>query len=69
MSFLKGFGNFEGEVTGKDTHQVTPHYVEGYYRADGTYVEGYYRDGDWDTSIDNPNGGYDQHNLDYKAKA
>ncbi|WP_238392665.1 hypothetical protein [Paenibacillus antri] len=26
-------------------HHVEPHYVEGYYREDGTYVEGYYRDG------------------------
>lgn len=34
------------------TEFVDPHYVRGYYRADGTYVEGYWRDGDGDTSID-----------------
>lgn len=28
------------------TNFVDPHYVEGYYRSDGTYVNGYWRDGD-----------------------
>jgi hypothetical protein len=38
-------------------HHVEPHYVEGYYRADGTYVEGYYRDGA-------DGNGYDRSNPD-----
>lgn len=29
-----------------NAHVVDPHYVDGYFRKDGTYVEGYYRDGD-----------------------
>lgn len=35
-----------------DFHFVEPHYVNGYFRSDGTYVEGYYRDGDGDTTVD-----------------
>ena len=30
----------------QEFHNVDPHYVEGYTRADGTEVSGYYRDGD-----------------------
>lgn len=56
-------------IENPNTHEVDPHYVEGYYRADGTYVEGYFRDGDGDTSVDHPDGGYSQHNPDYKANA
>lgn len=59
----------EASLENPNTHHVQPHYVDGYYRADGTYVEGYYRDGDGDTGVDNPNGGYEQHNPDYKTKA
>jgi len=33
-------------ANGTEVHHVEPHYVEGYYRADGTYVEGYMRDGE-----------------------
>lgn len=29
---------------------VEPHWVNGYFKADGTYVQGYFRDGDGDTS-------------------
>ncbi|WP_339276367.1 hypothetical protein MKY59_05120 [Paenibacillus sp. FSL W8-0426] len=54
-------------IENPNTHHVEPHYVEGYERADGTHVEGYYRDGDGDTSVNRPNGGYEQHNPDYKA--
>ncbi|WP_100405543.1 hypothetical protein [Bacillus solitudinis] len=39
------------EMDIKDRHFVEAHYVEGYYRQDGTYVEGYYRDGDGDTTV------------------
>lgn len=46
-------------------HHVEPHYVEGYYRSDGTYVEGYQRGGDSgyyrsdpDSSTSNNIGGY-----------
>lgn len=56
-------------IENPNTHHVNPHYVEGYTRADGTYVEGYFRDGDGNTSIDNPNGGYEQHNPNYKSHA
>jgi hypothetical protein len=56
-------------IENPNTHDVTPHYVEGYYNKYGTYVEGYFRDGDGDTSVDNPNGGYEQHNPDFKAKS
>ncbi|WP_211269599.1 hypothetical protein [Paenibacillus glacialis] len=44
-----------------------PHQVSGYERADGTYVDDYYRDGDGNTQVDNPNGGYTQSNPDFKA--
>lgn len=37
-----------------NTHFVKPHFVEGYFRQDGTYVEGYYRDGDGNTNINRP---------------
>lgn len=57
-----------GSIDNPNTHHVTPHYVEGYYRADGIYVDGYFRDGDGDTSL-NTTGGYEQHNPDYKSKS
>lgn len=31
---------------------VSPHYVEGYTKSNGTEVDGYWRDGDGDTSVD-----------------
>ncbi|MEY8740038.1 hypothetical protein AB9M62_10945 [Bacillales bacterium AN1005] len=54
-------------IENPNTHDVTPHQVEGYTRADGTHVESYFRDGDGDTSIDQPDGGYVQHNPNYRA--
>lgn len=54
-------------IENPNMHDVEAHYVEGYERADGTYVEGYFRDGDGNTQVDNPDGGYTQHNPDYKA--
>lgn len=33
-------------------HTVEAHFVEGYYREDGTYVEGYWRDGDGNPNLD-----------------
>ncbi|TKD70765.1 hypothetical protein [Pseudalkalibacillus hwajinpoensis] len=48
-------------------HFVEPHYVDGYFRSDGTYVEGYYRDGDGNPTIDRPiehGGGYVRSNPD-----
>lgn len=50
-----------------NTHFVKPHYVDGYFRSDGTYVEGYYRDGDGNPAIDRPaelGGGYIRSNPD-----
>lgn len=50
-----------------NSHHVTPHYVDGYLRQDGTYVEGYYRDGDGNTSINRTaeqGGGYARSNPD-----
>jgi hypothetical protein len=50
-------------------HGVAPHWVDGYYRADGTFVEGYWRDGDGDTSVDRTveqGGGWSQSNPDYR---
>ncbi|WP_187768049.1 hypothetical protein [Paenibacillus sp. PL91] len=52
-----------------NTHNVDAHYVHEYTRADGVHVEGYFRDGDGNTSIDNPDGEYEQSNPDYKSKA
>lgn len=55
-----------------NSHGVAPHYVEGYYRADGTYVEGYWRDGDGDTSVNHTaeqGGGWNQSNPDYRIPA
>ncbi|WEG16678.1 hypothetical protein PQ478_19565 [Alkalihalophilus pseudofirmus] len=49
------------------THNVDPHYVNGYERADGTVVEGYWRDGDGDTSVNlskEDGGGYERSNPD-----
>lgn len=49
------------------THQVKSHFVEGYFRNDGTYVEGYYRDGDGNTAINHSveqGGGYLRSNPD-----
>lgn len=40
---------------------VTPHWVDGYTKADGTNVDGYWRDGDGDTSVnlnEDEGGGY-----------
>ena len=37
-------------------HDVDAHWVEGYYRADGTFVEGYWRDGDGNTAVDQTEG-------------
>jgi len=37
-------------------HDVEAHWVEGYYRADGTFVEGYWRDGDGNTAVDQTEG-------------
>jgi Protein of unknown function (DUF3892) len=48
-------------------HFVEPHYVEGYFRQDGTYVDGYWRDGDGNTDIDltiEDGGGYIRTNPD-----
>jgi hypothetical protein len=53
-----------------NTHGVAPHWVDGYYRADGTYVEGYWRDGDGDTTVDRTveqGGGWSQSNPDYRV--
>jgi hypothetical protein len=53
-----------------NTHNVNAHWVEGYYRADGTYVEGYWRDGDGDTSVNRTaeqGGGWTQSNPDYRV--
>ncbi|WP_246188130.1 hypothetical protein [Paenibacillus tengchongensis] len=50
-----------------EQHFVHPHFVEPYYREDGTYVEGYWRDGDGDTDIDlsmEDGGGYMRTNPD-----
>jgi len=50
-----------------NTHFVNPHYVNGYFRSDGTYVEGYFRDGDGNSVIDTPaemGGGYIRSNPD-----
>jgi len=50
-----------------NTHFVNPHYVNGYFRSDGTYVEGYFRDGDGNSAIDTPaemGGGYIRSNPD-----
>lgn len=50
-----------------NTHFVNPHYVDGYFRSDGTFVEGYFRDGDGNTSIDRSaeqGGGYIRSNPD-----
>ncbi|MGG3915930.1 hypothetical protein [Rossellomorea vietnamensis] len=63
----------EGEYITEENpnhHGVAPHWVDGYYRADGTYVEGYWRDGDGDTSVDRTieqGGGYSQSNPDYRV--
>ncbi|WP_438349413.1 hypothetical protein ACP8HI_01595 [Paenibacillus sp. FA6] len=54
-------------IENPNMHDVEPHYVSGYERADGTHVDGYFRDGDGDTQVDNPDGGYSQHNPNYKA--
>lgn len=54
----------EGDV---GTHFVEPHWVESYYRDDGTYVEGYWRDGDGNPSTNltaNQGGGYVRSNPD-----
>ncbi|KGP74575.1 DUF3892 domain-containing protein [Pontibacillus yanchengensis] len=50
-----------------NTHFVDPHYVDGYYRSDGTYVEGYFRDGDGNTNTNRSKeqgGGYIRTNPD-----
>jgi hypothetical protein len=54
-------------VENPNTHHVDPHWVDGYYRADGTYVEEYWRDGDGDTSI-NTEVGWVQSNPNFKEK-
>lgn len=46
----------------KDMHFVKPHYVQPTVTIDGELRQGYYRDGDGNTSIDNPFGGYWQGN-------
>ncbi|MTH54902.1 hypothetical protein GKZ89_15980 [Bacillus mangrovi] len=58
-------GTAAAAVDHNGTHHVSPHWVDGYYRADGTYVEGYWRDGDGDTSV-NQNSGWEQSNPDYR---
>lgn len=58
-------------IDNPNTHGVDPHYVEGYFRSDGTYVEGYWRDGDGNTSVNlskEDGGGWSQSNPDYKGK-
>lgn len=45
VAFLEDVSEGEPNV-----HQVDPHWVNDYYRADGTHVEGYCRDGDGNTS-------------------
>ncbi|WP_226581050.1 hypothetical protein [Halobacillus litoralis] len=48
-------------------HFVQPHYVDGYFRSDGTYVEGYYRDGGGNTNVNHSvseGGGYTRTNPD-----
>ena len=37
---------------------VEPHWVNGYFRADGTYVQGYFRDGDGNTNVFDGDGYY-----------
>lgn len=57
----------ETNSTNPDTHEVKPHYVEGYTRADGTVVDGYWRDGDGDSSTmlkEEEGGGYSRSNPD-----
>ncbi|MGG0936982.1 hypothetical protein ABHN11_12840 [Brevibacillus centrosporus] len=54
-------------VENPNTHHVASHWVNGYERADGTHVDGYWRDGDGDTTKDT-NGGWTQHNPDYKTR-
>ncbi|MDM5336377.1 hypothetical protein QUF84_03905 [Fictibacillus enclensis] len=70
----------EGEIEATDSqeytkevnpnsHGVAPHFVEGYYRADGTFVEGYWRDGDGDTDVNRTaeqEGGWNQGNPAYR---
>ncbi|KAB7665574.1 hypothetical protein F9279_20190 [Bacillus sp. B1-b2] len=49
------------------THNVNPHYVQGYTKSDGTQVDGYWRDGDSDTHHDltaSEGGGYERTNPD-----
>jgi hypothetical protein len=56
-----------GSTENPGSHHVKPHYVEGYYRADGTYVEGYYRDGDGNPNTqltEEQGGGYNRTNPD-----
>ncbi|NIK78825.1 hypothetical protein FHS15_003971 [Paenibacillus castaneae] len=68
--FEEMFTQTEGDAAftvNPEQHFVNPHYVESYYREDGTYVEGYWRDGDGDTSVDlqvEDGGGYMQTNPD-----
>ena len=50
-----------------NAHFVNPHYVDGYFRADGTYVKGFYRDGDGNPAINRTaemGGGYIRSNPD-----
>lgn len=46
-------------VENPNNHHVDPHWVNDYYREDGTHVEGYWRGG---------NSGWEQSNPDYKAE-
>lgn len=48
-------------------HEVKPHHVEGYTRADGTVVADYYRDGDGNPNTqltEDQGGGYERSNPD-----
>ncbi|MCM3111732.1 hypothetical protein [Lederbergia lenta] len=50
-----------------DTHDVQPHHVDGYTRADGTVVSDYYRDGDGNPNTqltEEQGGGYERSNPD-----
>ena len=42
---------YDASIQEPDAHLVDPHWVNDYYKADGTHVEGYWRDGDGDTSV------------------